>query len=332
MSESASPESGALSVDQAIASLIDPPAIEETEAPEAPLEAAEGTEPEGEASAPEDTEDGAETPAEEDEAADAEEPEKLAAPLYWKPEAKEAFDKLDPALQAEILSQEGPREEAAAKAKANALAEVQAAQKDRESVNTLAKQLSEFLPQAVEAFKSKWGEPDWVKVIQEHGAENAAILKAQFEQEQKLLNQTAQATQTAQAEAHKAYVQTEWKALATIDPVLAPDPADPTKGAETRQKVTKFLVDRGIPTDAIAQISAVEMSLAHDAMRWREAQATLKAPKTPKPVAAPAGRAAVRPAAAQPQSSPQRTATVAANRFAQTRSPEDAIALLLAKG
>lgn len=327
MSESASPESGPLSVDAAIASLIGEP-VEDT-ATEAPIEAAEGEQPEGETSAPEETEDGAETPAEGDEAAGEDGPVKLDAPLYWKPDAKEKFSALDPALQAEILAQEGPREEAAAKAKAQAAAEVAAAQKDRAGVTALAEQLSTFLPQAVQTFQQRWGDPDWAKVAQEQGAENAFVLKAQYETEQKQLAQVAHAHQTAQTEAHKAYVQTEWKQLAQIAPELAPDVADPTKGVDVRQKVTKFLVDRGIPQEAVARISAMEMSLAHDAMRWREAQAALKAPKTPKAIPAVAQRAPVRPAASVPQSSPQRNASVAANRFAQTRSVDDAVALLM---
>jgi len=334
MSESASTESGPLSVDQAIAALMPEPApVEENNAPEAPEEAAEEPEnPEVEASPTEEAEDGAETPAEEDdEAAQAEEPEKLDAPLYWKPEAKEAFAKLPAAVQAEILAQEGPREEAAAKAKAHAAAEVEKAQKELAGVQTLAQQLAEFLPQAVKTFQQRWGEPDWAQVAQEHGAEQAFVLKAQYDAEQKQLSQVAQAEQTARLEAHKAFVQTEWRQLAQIAPELAPDPADPTKGADKRQAVTKYLQGAGIPEEAIAQISAREMMLARKAMLYDEAQALAKAPKTPKPVTAIAQKAAVRPAAAQAQPSAQRTAQAVANRFAQTRSVDDAVALLLAR-
>jgi len=333
MSESASPESGALSVDQAIEALASPaPEPEENDAPEAPVEAAEEQDETDGADQPaEEPEDDAETVAEGDDDTEAEAVEPVEPPVYWSKEAKADFAKLPAELQAVVLAQEGPREEAAAKAKAEAAKAVEAAQKEVAGVQALATQLADFLPQAVKTFQQRWGEPDWAQVAQEHGAEQAFVLKAQFETEQKQLAQLAQAEQTAQQEAHKAFVQTEWKALSTLDPVLAPDPADPTKGADVRQRVTKFLAEKGIPSDAITRISAVEMSLAHDAMRWREAQAALKAPKPPKPAPVAQQRAAARPAAAQAQASPQRTATQVANRFAQTRSVDDAVALLLAR-
>jgi len=323
MSESATPDNGPLSVDAAVAMLVDPPT--EQEAPEAPIEAAEGEpEPQGEPEAPEVAEDGAETPAEEEEAEAAPEPEKLDAPLYWKPEAKEAFSKLDPVLQAEILSQEGPREEAAAKAKAQAAAEVEKAQKDTAGVQALAAKLSEFLPQAIETFTQRWGEPDWAVVAEEQGADRAFILKAQYDKEQAQLAQVQQATQTAQIEARKAFLQTEWKELEQI----APELTDPAKGQERRSEVIKYLIADGIPKEATDAISAREMRIARKAMLYDqlEAKAALKPP--PKPTA-PAPRPTARPSAAVPQSS-QRSA--AANRFAQTRSVDDAVALLVAKG
>jgi len=334
MTESASPESGALSVDQAIESLVAPaPEPEENDAPEAPVEAAEEQdEIEGADQPAEEPEDDAETVAEGDDDTEAEAVEPVEPPVYWSKEAKADFAKLPAELQAVVLAQEGPREEAAAKAKAEAAKAVEAAQKEVAGVQALATQLADFLPQAVKTFQQRWGEPDWAQVAQEHGAEQAFVLKAQYETEQKQLAQLAQAEQTAQQEAHKAFVQTEWKALSTLDPVLAPDPADPTKGADVRQKVVKHLIEvRGIPQEAVARISAAEMSIAHDAMQWRELKALEKAPKTPKPAPVAQQRAAARPAAAQAQASPQRTATQVANRFAQTRSVDDAVALLLAR-
>lgn len=325
MSESASPESGSLSVDQAVAALVSEPV--ETEAPEAPQEAAEGEEIEAEASPAEEAEEGAENPAEEeDETPEAAEPEKLAAPLYWKPEAKSVFDAMTPEQQAVVLAQEGPREEATAKAKAHAAEAVEKAQKDAAGVQALATQLGEFLPQAIETFQQRWGEPDWAAVAQEHGAERAFVLKAQYETEQKQLAQLQQAQQTAQVEARKAFLATEWKELEQI----APELTDPEKGQARRSEVIDYLKADGIPAEAVAQISAREMRIARKAMLWDRAQAALKAPKPPKTVTPIAQRAPVRPAAAQAGSSSSRSAQQVANRFAQTRSVDDAVALLLA--
>jgi hypothetical protein len=186
-----------------------------------------------------------------------------------------------------VLEQEGPREEAAAKAKADAAKQVEAATKELAGVRTLAEQLGAFLPEAIQTFQSRWGakEPNWVEVSEQYGAEETQKLKWRYDAEQKQLSELAQTTQTAQAEAHKAFVQTEWKALADLAPDLAPDATDPTKGAEKRQEVTKYLATNGIPQDAIAQISAREMLLAHKAMLWDRAQAALKAAPKPKPTA-----------------------------------------------
>ena len=326
MSEASSTESGALSVDQAIAALMPEPA--EQEAPEAVDTVAEPEEIEGEANAPEDTEGEAEAPADGDET-DAE-PEAVAPvepPKYWSQDAKAKFAELPPELQAVVLAQEGPREEAAAKAKAEAAQQTQAAQAEVAKVQQLADHLGSFLPQAIETFKSKWGDaPDWMAYATEYGAEAMIVAKVQHEQELALLQQTAQATERATEAAREAAVKVEFQKLAEI----APELADPVEGSKRRSEVTSFLVSEGLAEDDIRNITAVEMALANDAMQWRKAQAALKARPTPKPNPAAAPRSPVRPAAAAPVPA-QRTATQVANRFAQTRSVDDAVALLLAR-
>lgn len=326
MSEASSPENGALSVDQAIAALMPEPA--EQGAPEAVDTAAEPEEIEGEANAPEDTEGEAEAPADGDEAEV--EPEAVAPvdpPKYWSQDAKAKFAELPPELQAVVLAQEGPREEAAAKAKAEAAQQTQAAQAEVAKVQQLADHLGSFLPQAIETFKSKWGDaPDWMAYATEYGAEAMIVAKVQHEQELALLQQTAQATERAQDAAREAAVKVEFQKLAEI----APELADPVEGPKRRSEVTSFLVSEGLAEDDIRNITAVEMALANDAMQWRKAQAALKARPTPKPNPAAAPRSPVRPAAAAPVPA-QRTATQVANRFAQTRSVDDAVALLLAR-
>lgn len=328
MSEQAT-ETGPLTREQAVEILTE--RAPEAQAPEAPVEAAEEPEEiEGEASAPEEPEAEAGNLAEDEgEAEEAPEPEKLDAPLYWKPEAKSVFDAMTPEQQAVVLAQESPREEATAKAKAQAAAEVEKAQKEVAGVQALAAHLNEFLPQAIQTFNQRWGEPDWAAVAQEHGADQAFVLKVQYENEQKQLAQLQHASQTAQTEARKAFLQTEWKELE----VIAPELTDPAKGQALRSEVVDYLKADGIPAEAVAQISAREMRIARKAMLWDRAQAALKAPKTPTPAALAAPRAPVRPvaAAAQP-SSPQRDAQRIQNRFAQTGSREDAVALIVAKG
>lgn len=333
--ESATPESGPLSVEQAIASLVEPPP-EAQETPEAaPDEAApEVEESEAETTPAEETASEAEEPGDGEKEAEASEPEapEVEAPAWWKAEHKARFKELPPDVQAVVLEQEQTRERLVSEAKERASTAEKQRDEELKGVRTLAEQLNAFLPDALQTFQQRWGqqEPDWVQVQAQYGADEAFKLKSQFEAEGKKLQQLQFATQTAQAEAHKAFVQSEWKALAQIEPELAPDPSDPAKGAETRQKVTGWLVSRGIPQGAIAQISAAELSIAYDAMRWREAQAAVKAAPKPKP-AASAIKAPVRPAAAQAQPSSQRTATAVAQRFGQDPSVDNAVALLVSR-
>lgn len=333
MSESASPESGALSVDQAVAILTPEPEAET--APEAPVEAAaEPEEIEAEASPAEEPEAEAENLAEgelEEPAEEAETP--LDPPLYWKPEAKDAFASLPPAVQAEILAQEGPREQSASKAKADAAAAIETARKETEGVKLLAEQLSTFLPQAIEAFQTQWGaeEPDWEAVIDEHGVEEAAKFQARYTKHRALLAQTIQAQQATATEARKAELAGELAALNLADPELAPDPKDFSKGVEKRAEVSAYLKASGIPEEAVHLISAAEMVLAKKAMLWDRAQAALKARPTSQPAPAPAARSPVRPAAAVPQSSQRTSLQQAQSRFNLNPTTENAEALLLAQ-
>lgn len=348
MSESATPDAGPLTVEQAIESLApSAPPVEQEDTASEVIETPEATEPQGETTTPEDTDAEPVEPAEGEETEA--EPEAVAPvepPKYWSQEAKAKFALLDPELQAVVLSQEGPREEATAKVKAEAAQKIQAADAELAKVNQLAAALNERVPEWLEVFKDReqqfqdrWGTqpPNWLEIAAGHGDEAATRLKLQYDTEKDQLQTVKTATEQARTQAleaqriaSQATLKVEWQKLAEIAPELAPDVSDPSKGAEARQEVTKWLFDKGFPPEAIAQISADELSLAHDAKRWREAQAALKAAPKPKP-AALAPRTPVRPAAAQAQSSPQRAATQVANRFAQTRSIDDAVALLLAK-
>lgn len=338
-------EGGALTIDQATQALLSPPTVEVEEAPEAAADdapVAEDTEiPAGDETDPVEgaTDEEAVEPldgAEEGET-DPEPVEALEAPAYWSKEAKAKFAALDPDLQAVVLAQEGPREAATAKAKADAAKEVETARQQAQGVQTLAKQLETFLPEALQTFQQRWGEPDWEATIQQYGAEQAAILRARFDKEQAQLQQLNTQTQTARQQAHQAYMLQQFEVLATLDKELAPDVKDPRKGAEKRQEVSKYLLDRGVAPGAIAQISAEELSMARKAMLWDRAEAARKDPPkpaqqqsanqqrkpTPRPGARPGGSAA-----SSPQSQGRSSAQ---NAFNSKPSIENAVALLMAR-
>ncbi len=322
MSESMQPvESAPLSVEAAISSLTETPVEHE----EAPVEAGEAPEPEPEIEADPTAEDDASEP---DEAADGvedEEPAEAAAPVeapvYWTQDAKAKFAELPPELQAVVLSQEGPREAAAAKAKQEAAEYRAQADQEVAKVHTLAEQLNQFLPKALESFKGKWDGIDWEAWVDQ---DPAAALKAKFayDADQATMAQLQAATQEAETQAHVAFLKAEAAKL----PELAPDLADPVKGPERRTKVAQHLLSMGIAPEALKTISAAEMAIAYDAYLYRQAKAGLAA--TPKTKPAPV-KPVVKPAAA---AAPQNRTSQAANRFAQTRSVDDAVALLLSRG
>jgi hypothetical protein len=322
MSEALAPSEGPLSVEQAVESLISAPAEPEAAAP-----VEETAQPEEIAAEPtaEDPDAEPAEPGEEGEA-EAEPAVALEPPKYWAQEAKAKFSELPAELQAVVLAQEGPREEAAAKAKAEAAESVKAAQQEASGVKALAEHLGTFLPQAIETFKSRWGDdPDWAAIAAERGTDEAVSLKFQYEAEQRELLKVQQATQVAQQESHKVFLREQFEALKTV----APELADPVEGPKLRAELGEYLIANGATPEALSQVTAVEMSIARKAMLWDRAQANLKA--APKPIAAPAKAPVKAPAALAPASQ-QRTATQVANRFAQTRGIDDAVALLLAKG
>jgi hypothetical protein len=151
------------------------------------------------------------------------------------------------------------------------------------------------------------------------------LAKTQHDQEAAQLQHAAQAKAVAENQAQQAFVKAEFARLAEI----APDLADPATGQEKRTAVTQYLVKQGIAPEAIQHISAAEMLLAHKAMRFDEIQAAVAAKPKPKP-AAPLPKSPVRPAAGTSHT-PQSSADTAKNRFVQTKSVDDAVALLLAR-
>lgn len=326
-------EGGGFSIEDAVAHLDaqeDDPADAGGADPAAAAPAA--TPSEGAASAPEETPAAAENPAEGERETGAE-PEAVAPaepPKYWSQDAKARFAELTPELQAVVLAQEGPREEATAKAKAEAAQVRETAEKELAGVQQLAEQLQTFLPQALQTFRNRWGDnPDWVAFARDHGADKMVIAKAQWESERDQVAKLRQASDQAQAQAHEVYVRGEFEKLKTLDPELT----DPQKGVERRTEVSSYLQKLGFPAQAIQKISAVEMSLARKAMLYDQAQAKAAKPNpAPKPAAA-GTKPLARGGAAVGSTDPKvQQAQAAGAKFAKSRSIADAIALLNSQG
>jgi len=251
--------------------------------------------------------------------------EPLTAPKYWSQDAKAEFDQLPPSLQAAVLAQEGPREHAAAKAKEEAAQVRAAAEKELAGIQQFAEQVKTWLPQAVQTFRSRWGDnPDWVAYGQQHGAEAMSLARAQYDAERGQLQKAAEASKVADAKAREVYVASEFKALEK----LAPDLVDPKEGVARRTEITKYLVDTGYDPEVIRDISAQDMVIARKAMLWDRAQAKSAPNPAPKPVP-PVSRPLARGAAAAGPTDPKaKVAAAADSKFRKTGSIEDAVAFL----
>lgn len=310
MTDTVTPIDGALSVDQAVESLTAP--IEDDAAP---VEAADAEEIEAAPTA-EEPADEAERLEGEGEAEEVEVVAPAEPPKYWAKEAKEAFAQLPPELQAVVLAQEGPREEAASKAKEAAAQETARARGELAKVQTIVEGLSVLVPKAIQTFKDRWEGVDWAETIRQHGSEQAMIWKAEADEQAAQIQQLQQAQAEAEKTARFAFVQAEAEKLR----------GTPLESVEARQEVAKYLIEQSPRfRDRLADADADDYQVAYKAMMWDRAQAQLKA-KPPTKTAAPV-KQAVRPAAGK--ASPTSSNSQAANRFAQTRSIDDAVALLL---
>jgi hypothetical protein len=173
-------------------------------------------------------------------------------------------------------------------------------------------------------FQHRWGKVDWVQLTTQIGAEEATKLRFQYGNEQAELQRIANAQQVASNISFQKYVEAEGEKLKAI----APELADPKDGVAKRHAVGQFLIESGIPPDALRGISAAQLAIAYDAMRYRQAQ---KAIGTKTPVA-PAKAPAARPTAAKPQATSQKTKVAALyERAAQSGRIDDMVAAMNAE-
>jgi hypothetical protein len=298
-SEALSPERGALSVDEAAELLIG----DEDEAP------ADGAAMEGDPD--EEVEDGEE--------------DRADAPHFWSAEDKAAFAELPPHLQARVAAYEKNRDDATARVIQEAAEARNRAAAEAEQAAALNAQLSETLPQVQAAFARAWGnvEPNWLQMAQTHGPQEAVRMRERFAQDLAQVQQLQAMNAQSEARRHEAYVEGEARKLKALEPELA----DPARGEERRGALARFLLESGFPAEQIRHAGAQELSIAYDALRWRQARAGMAGSQRPA-----AARAGVKPAAAQTQSSQSRRAASVKARFASDPSIDNAVAAILAKG
>ena len=309
MSNPGTPETGALSIDQAVTALDLPrkePAAPDAPAPEpAAADAITDVTPQdgGEPQQDADTEAQADS-------GDAPDLPAIDAPKFWDAKARERFGELPRDVQEIILRKEDERTAYVSRQAQEAAQKRNAAETETARLKALNDGLDVLIPHAATMFQDRWANVDWNKVVDQYGADQALKLQNQMQAEQRQLQHLSTAKEEASRLNLTRFVQEQEAML----PTLAPDLADPKAGPARKAELGRFLVESGIPAERIPYLSATEASLAYDAMQWRNGQAKAKA-LINAPKNQPAARKTpVKPTGTGPQGSPQQNRLSALNR------------------
>lgn len=252
------------------------------------------------------------------------------APTYWPADKKAEFARLPPDLQALVAEQEQGRVAAVNKAQQEATEARKSLSAEAERLAHVANQVRSVVEVAEQQHRRvvpelgmPWEEVDWGAWFQQDRL-TATQFRAQYDLEQSELQRMNSAKQQAEALEYDQFLQAE---MARI-PELVPALIDKVEGPKRFQALQSHLVERGISQDRLKFITAVELSIAYDAMQWRQAQAKAQALQSAPRTAAPAPRP-VRPSGGAP---PQdNTLQALEARVARTGSLDDVLALRKAR-
>lgn len=326
--------SESLTVDQAV-ELMEAPPVADASAPEPQVEQAEDTqvspdttgEGVGEAEQPGDDATEAEEVSTEEQTEEVE-AEPVPPPQWWDAEAKARFSELPPEVQATVLEQENKREAITAKVKQEAAEARKQAEAQIQGFNALAERITEALPLAEKAFQSKWegATPQFWSELSAQDPQAAFQLRMQFDAEMAELQSVRAAEQQAQAVAHQAHLQQLAQDLQTKAPELLSNP-------ESLRALEAYGNSNGIPQTVIMTATADELLILNKARLWDESQAKAKsAAEAPRTVPKTPPVKVVAPVAASSQGNAhQREIQRLENRLAQTKSLDDAVALMEAR-
>jgi hypothetical protein len=223
---------------------------------------------------------GEQAPAGEETAAAAE------APHYWSAEAKAKFAELPAELQAIVAEQESGRERHVQTTQQQAREAAKRAETEAENIKGLVERVTSVVDKGERQFKRvipelgmTWEEIDWPAWFAKD-RETASVFRAQYQaetEELQRLQSARQETETAQLTQHR-------KAEDARLVELCPDLVDAKDGPRRISELGQFLAKAGVSQDSLKWISAAEMSIAYDAMRFRKAQAApAQAPAKPPP-------------------------------------------------
>lgn len=327
------------SKEQMVAELVQEriePAPEPAQAEEpAPVEAAE----EEDLSATTDDSDGAgETQAEDAETGDEAQGEDegevtevttLEPPQWWNAEDKAIFSTLSEEQAAAVARNYEKQEAVVQKSKQEAVEAKRMSQAEAEGFKALAARLSEVLPQAEKAFGSRWEgmTPEvWGQLLDENPQEYIR-LKHHYDAEQQELQRLRDEEKQASAVSQQAHFAEQRRILMEKAPELA-------SNNEVLSELGQYIIDSGIPKEAIANATADELIIVNKARLWdlsqKKVAQSVKASKE-KPVNPPQRSMAPTTARTATISPQKRQAQQLQNRFAQTKTKDDLVAIRTAE-
>jgi hypothetical protein len=259
-----------------------------------------------------------------EEAVEAVEP--VEAPQWYDADAKAAFTKLPPDMQAIVRAQEDKREAVVQKEKTAAIEARKAAAAEVESVRQIAAKLDGIVPDKMAAFEAKYKDidwnafPDWARVnpaeantfLAEYNAEKIAL--------EKMMTAQAEATRVAQA----SFAREQAARLAEIAPDLIKTP-------ENLKALGDYAVKNGVKSEDLMFAEADHLVILNKARLYDDMMAKAAAKPITPPVAKTTAPAKIAPQGASGRStgtSQQREVTQLRNRLAQTRDIDTAANLI----
>jgi len=267
------------------------------------------------------------TEGEEAEEGDPEEAPVIAPPRSWDADARAVFATLPPDIQQTIVERESQRDRAVSKAQQEAGDARRRAEQEAGEIGQFKGALDQLIRRGQATFQDRWSdfEQNFPALVDQFGAEQALKWRAERDHElSELARLNAAHQQTAQHQRAR-FLAAESQRLTELSPELT----DPKTGGARRESLAKWLVEQGVPRGTIPELDARTVALAYDAMRFRVGAHKVQEAKT-RPAPAPA-RPGAKPTAAQAARPQHRTVETAKSRFAQTRSVDDAVALLNAR-
>lgn len=252
----------------------------------------------------------------------------VEAPQWWDSEDKAVFAGLTPEQQAVIRKQEDKREAVTQKEKSQAIEARKVALAAAEKAKVVVDQLEAVLPDRMAAFQAKYAEIDQIDWDAWNVSDPVAANRymAQYNSDRLTLERTFAAKAEAGRVAQETFVREQSARLAEIAPEIAQSP-------ENLKAIGDYAVKHGVTSEDLTFAEASHMVILNKARLYDELMAKAAAKPATPPMQKPT------PAKVPPQGQPrpastsqQRVAQEAKNRFAQTRSIDDAASLIAKLG